>query len=605
MISKELRTRAESVLKMARRDVDALQKQDVQHVVYELQVHQVELDMQNETLRGAQRALEESYAQYRELFECAPVGYVTLDNTGRIVQANAAAATLLRAPRAKLFGQRPHASLAREDWRGLDQQLAGVSQRSSTTCEVRVKSTDMPAVHLRLDISIPHSNNLHHLIALTDISNQRRNTEALESSHHELEARVAARTAELAARNAELETQIAATIKSEAERRELEKCLREAERFQSLSVLAGGIAHDFNNLLVAVLGNAELLLVAPDLSEKWRESLILIKRGAQQAADLTRQLLVFAGQGQVTMSALRLPKLVTECLELLRSRLPPGVQLQAQITADLPEVQADRAQVSQVVMNLVVNAIEAVSGTGVISVQTRAVWLDADMLKEFQHSNTAQPGHFVILQVRDSGPGISGATLARIFDPFFSTKFAGRGLGLASVLGIVQSHHGALSVNSVVGVGSSFEIAFPAALPRVESEIPRAHTPSTWKGSGRVLLIDDDDGVRRVVAMLLAQLGFDVTAASDGEAGLELFRHAHAPFRLVVLDWIMPGFSGEQTLAALREQQPELPIILISGYSAQDLSSYDARAVCVQKPMTMSQLRSAVRQLLGQTVVHN
>ena len=196
-----------------------------------------------------------------------------------------------------------------------------------------------------------------------------------------------------------------------------------------------------------------------------------------------------------------------------------------------PEIEADRSQVGQVVMNLVTNALEALDGHGTISVQVRVEQLDADRLATFQHHQTARPGSFVVFQVEDSGPGIDPTMMARIFEPFFSTKFAGRGLGLASVLGIMHSHRGAVRAQTELGVGASFEVAFPVTARPQSTVPPPEPVEQPWRGSGSVLLVDDDNGVRTIVAKLLKELGFDVTAAEGGQVGLDLFVRRSAAFK--------------------------------------------------------------------------
>jgi signal transduction histidine kinase/CheY-like chemotaxis protein len=434
---------------------------------------------------------------------------------------------------------------------------------------------------------------------LTDISERKRSQETLESSNRELEARVASRTLELESRNRQLEKEIASRIASDEQRRALETRLRESERFESLGLLAAGIAHDFNNLLVSVLGNADLLLLTPELSESSRESLKLIKQAGHNASALTHHLLMFAGEGAVRLAAVDLPSAAVSALALLQPNLPSRIRLETQLARACPAIHADASQINQIVMNLVTNAAEAIDGQGQISVSTHAAELDAAALAEFQHHRCAQPGQFVILQVQDSGSGMDAATVSRIFDPFFSTKFTGRGLGLASVLGIAQGHCGALRVRTREGAGTSFEIAFPVS----SHEPVRLAKPSVpvldWSGSGPLLLIDDDDAVRRVLTLLLRALGFDVTAVASGKAGLELFMRKDPAFPVVVLDWLMPGLSGEQVLRALRELEPTLPVLLVSGYSAQDFESNDAYVARLQKPMTLGQLRAALRRLTG------
>ena len=598
MTTNDLRTRAEDFIRLTRRELKAFSEHDVQRVVHELQVHQVELEMQNESLRSAQTDLEEAHAHSQELFECAPIGYVMLEGSGVVVRANASAIALLGVQLPELLQRPLQRFLEIEGALLLDQQLQRSQPSVRTSCEVRLcsRAHDDPR-DIRLDISVIPSRRSHRLVTLTDISEQKRNLEALERLNEELEGRVEARTLELAERNRELEEEIATRVESETKRRQLEMRLRDAQHFESLGVLAGGIAHDFNNLLVGVLGNAELMLLKSELSAEWRESLEMIRSACRRASDLTRQLLAFAGQAQQIMSAIKLPNVVAESLELVRTRVPKGVQLQTQITADVPEIDADRGQVNQIVMNLVTNAIEAVANQGMISVKVSFARLDADQLAAFQHSQTASPGGFVVLQVRDSGPGIDDAILARIFDPFFSTKFAGRGLGLASVLGIVHSHHAALRVENTPGTGASFEVAFPIAARRPESERPRSASELESCGAGTVLLVEDDDAVRRVVAKMLTQLGFDVVAAIGGEEGLERFVRGDVQFDFIVLDWIMPGFSGEKLLAALRELSHGLPVIVISGYSAENLATRGEGVIFVQKPMTLTQLRAAVCEL--------
>jgi two-component system cell cycle sensor histidine kinase/response regulator CckA len=598
MVTDDLRARAEAAVRMTRQDIAALPKTDVQRIIHELQVHQVELQMQQEALLVTQQDLEASRAQFEELFDFAPMGYIIVDASGCVLRANAAAESMLNRTGSRVVGQRLQAFIDPKALGLFERALA----RERAGCEVPLYSTLAEARHVRLELSALPSRPSEHLIALIDVSERTHSVHALERLNEDLEARVLARTSELAARNRELEAEISIRIDRERERQVLEARLRDAERFRSLGVLAGGIAHDFNNLLAAVLGNAELMQLAPDLASSCHEPLSVIKRACRQASDLTRQLLTFAGKGRPAMTTNKLPKIVADNLELLRTGLPSGLQLQTQITTALPEIQADRSQLNQVVTNLVVNAIEAVDGSGTIVVRTRLENIDDEMLSEFYHDERTRPGSFVVLTVQDSGPGIDAETLPRIFDPFFTTKFAGRGLGLATVLGIVQSHRGALRVRSAVGDGTTFDVGFPAAEPRRQSERPPAGAVHDWKGSGPILVVDDDDGVRRVIAKLLTVIGFEVTEASGGAMAIELFESRLPRFRMVVLDWIMPELSGEQVLRRLRQVDPDVPVILVSGYSPDELGGDDERVVGLQKPMTLAQLRRAARELIEATL---
>jgi PAS domain S-box-containing protein len=593
--SRELRTRAENAVQMTRREVATLQTQDVQGLVYELQVHQIEIEMQNESLRSAQRDIEKLHEQYQELFDCAPVAYLLLDATGAIVRANTAAVMLIGDNCSRLIGQRLSAYFASEDLLALQQHLRSAQSNTRALCELRLKPVNGLHVHVRMDTSVIPSLEGNWLIVLTDISERKRSVEALERLNIELESRVAARTAELETRNRQLEAEILARTRSETHRTSLESRLREMQRLESLGTLAAGIAHDFNNLLVGVLGNSDLMLLAPELPERFREPLAQIKHSGRRAADLTRQMLMFAGRGRPILAKVSVPLVITDGFESVRSRVADRIELRAQIGADIPVIEADRGQLHQVIVNLLHNSIEAMNGPGSITVRVSAEQLSASALAEFQYPGDASPGKFVVLQVKDTGPGIAAEIMSRIFDPFFTTKFTGRGLGLATVFGIVHSHRGAIRVRTSQAGGTSFEIAFPAATVKRDSERPRRVSESGWSRTGSVLLIDDDDIVRSVVAQLLTAVGYTVTAADGGEAGLKLFGSANPPFDLVVVDWQMPGLSGDQVLKLLRELEPELPVILISGYSADDLAGNDPRLIRLQKPMTLAQLQEAVR----------
>jgi signal transduction histidine kinase len=436
---------------------------------------------------------------------------------------------------------------------------------------------------------------------LTDVSERKAMVDSLSSLTRDLEARAV----ELTARNRELQRGMAARADSEEQQRRLELRLREAQRLESLGLLAGGVAHDFNNLLVGVQGNAELLMMAPELPREQRRSLSLITRACQQAAQLTRQLLVFAGQGEISLTTLDPTAVIAETMELLRGRVPRLVTLRCELGAELPPIRADRSQLSRAVLNLVTNALEALApdAAGSVIVDARAERLGVAALGEFQHHARAAPGLYIVLRVRDSGPGIDASTMTRIFDPFFSTKLAGRGLGLASVLGIAQAHAGALRVRSDPGTGSCFELAFPVSESSATYARPGRPEVSDWNGAGRILLIDDDGAVRRVTARLLRRLGFDVTQADGGMKGLACLQLAEPGFDLVVLDWRMPGMSGQQVLAALRRLKAALPVIVISGYSADHIKSHDPHTTFLQKPVPVAQLRDTLRRLLGYPVV--
>jgi PAS domain S-box-containing protein len=594
MASKELRQRAEDAMRMTRRDVSALRDEDAQRVIHELQVHQIELEMQNESLLSTQEELETSREQYRELYDSAPVAYLSLDREARVVRANNAASTLLGIPRARLLGKPLAAFIHDAHLQRLRAHLTEARSHAAVSCELQLRCENGGFVDVQLDTSCAPGE-ADCLMVLTDMSASKRAQTELEALNRELEAHVIERTSLLEARGRALGAEISGRARSEERRRELATRLSDAERVESHGLLAGGIAHDFNNLLVSVLGNADLLLLSPGLPDDWREPLTSIKSAARSTSDLTRQLLVYAGQGHLSMAPVGLSEVVNERLESMRKRLGSDIELRTEIALDMPAIDADRVQIAQLVTNLVTNAIEALDGDGLIIVRTHLEELDAAALDLFPHCSAAAAGMFAMLEVHDTGPGIPATMVERIFEPFFTTKFAGRGLGLASVSGIVHGHHGALRVLSTVGEGTMFEVALPLTAAIRRSDPPRPRRDDAWRGFGRALLVDDDDHVRDVLGELLAYLGFQVTASSGGQEALQLFRDAAPQFELVVLDWMMPGWSGERVLKQLRELSPKLPVVLVSGYGGETRGVDDEHAIRLQKPTTLTQLQEAIQ----------
>jgi PAS domain S-box-containing protein len=602
-MTQEERARAENIVRLERRDVVSLATNDLQRLVHELQVRQVELEMENERLLSAEQERERSQEQYRELFDAAPAGYIVLDEAGTVVRANAVVRRMVSGSCTRLIGQRFADLIEHRDLSLFQAHLDDARSQTHSACEVQLRVKDGANRLVRLDIAPVPSRGSDYLIVLTETSERQFNLEAIQELNAELDARVAARTADLEQSTRKLESQIAARELAVLQRQTLDAQSREVQRLESLGLLAGGIAHDINNLLVGVLGNADLLLMEPGLPDDWRDALSVMRDAGRKASDVTRQLNIFAGRGQSNTAPVSLPHVVASSLQQLRSLLSPQIQLLAQITSDVPAIEADRAQLHQLITNLLTNAIESIRGEGVIAIDTRATWLSKVCLNDFQHSVGAEPGNYAVLRVQDSGVGIPPEHQGRIFEPFFTTKFTGRGLGLATVLGIVQSHHGAVRMRTSARGGTCFEVAFPIAQAQAVSErVAEKNRMAHWTGSGSVLLIDDDDGVRGTISLLLERMGFDVTGANGGQAGIDRYRDGDMRFDFVVLDWSMPGVSGEQVLAAIREVDPELPIVLISGYCAENLALDDEHTIRVQKPMTMQQLEEAIRTVTADSV---
>ena len=389
----------------------------------------------------------------------------------------------------------------------------------------------------------------------------------------------------------------------EAQRR-LELQIQQAQKLESLGILAGGIAHDFNNLLTAILGNADLAKTEVLPGTAVHANLDDIEVASRRAADLCRQMLAYSGKGSFVIDAVDMPTLVREMAHMLDVSISKKVQLNMQFADDVPAVEADVTQIRQVVMNLITNASEAIGDApGVIVLRLGALEADRSYLEQTVLTKVPA-GRYAFLEVTDTGCGMDESVRARLFDPFFTTKFTGRGLGMAAVLGIVRGHQGAITVESTPGKGSTFRVLLPAASG------PTATTTDTgdgrepgWQGSGLVLLIDDEEVVRSLGKKMLERLGFEVLTAVDGEEGVEVFRRRHHDIQCVVLDLTMPRMDGSACLAALQEVREDVCVILSSGYSEQEVASRFAGsglAGFIQKPYQLATLRRTLHAAIGE-----
>ena len=392
--------------------------------------------------------------------------------------------------------------------------------------------------------------------------------------------------------------------RAEQERIGLERRLQETQKLESLGVLAGGIAHDFNNLLTGILGNASLakLDLAPD--SPLEPAIAQIETAALRAADLCRQMLAYSGKAPFVIVPVDLAHLVEDTTRLLHLSLNKKARLVLDLAPALPPVLADATQMRQVVMNLVLNAAEALGTTaGTITVTARRTDIGPERLRLCHTCGDFPGGDCLELRVADTGCGMTPETLARIFDPFFTTKFTGRGLGLSAVLGIVRGHHGALDVASTPGMGTTFTILLPVAATPAASATAVAD-PSAWQGTGTVLIADDEEPVRDVLAHMLARLGFAVVAAPDGAEAINHFREEPERFAAVLLDVSMPRRDGLETLHEIRHLRPDTPVLLISGHGSGELLAKFAEERLdgiVQKPFTTPALREALHRALAQS----
>jgi PAS domain S-box-containing protein len=389
---------------------------------------------------------------------------------------------------------------------------------------------------------------------------------------------------------------------AEAERKLMEVKLQETQKLESLGLLAGGIAHDFNNLLTGILGNANLAR-GEDTHPEIEPYLDQIERSAERAADLCGQMLAYAGKARFEVQQVDLSTAVDDTTVLIRSSVGKHVTLDLALARDLPSVEGDLTQVRQIIMNLVLNASEAIEDRpGRIRITTGTMAADRNYLAATHLAPDLPPGRYVFLEVSDTGRGMSRETQARIFDPFFSTKFTGRGLGLAAVLGIVRSHRGALRVESEEGRGSTFRLLLPASPVSARADAATRTPAQAWRGSGVALVIDDEPAVRHVAQRMLATFGLEVVTAASGQEGLAKLRERPNVFAVVLLDLTMPGMSGDETYQHLRTIRTDLPVVLMSGFSHQEAAArFDGHVLAgfLQKPFRLERLREIVRDAVA------
>jgi PAS domain S-box-containing protein len=386
----------------------------------------------------------------------------------------------------------------------------------------------------------------------------------------------------------------------EEESRKVQAQIQHVQKLEGLGLLAGGIAHDFNNLLMAVLGNADLALEDLPAGSPGRSNVQEVKVIAVRAAELCRQMLAYSGKGKFVVEPLDLSELVEDMAHLLTVSISKRAMLKVDYVRNLPSILADASQMRQVVMNLVINASEAVAErSGVISISTGLTECDAAFLRTTYLCDAA-PGLFVTLEVSDTGCGMDAATLARIFDPFFTTKFTGRGLGLAAVLGIVRGHKGAIKVSSEPGRGTTFKVLFPASMEPALARVPDGDMDG-WSGSGTILLVDDEEPVKVIARRMLERSGFQVITASDGREGVERFRECADRIVAVIMDLTMPHMDGDAAFGEMHRLRSDVPVILSSGYTEQDVEQRVlGRGVAgyIQKPYTRHELLRVLRRVL-------
>jgi two-component system, cell cycle sensor histidine kinase and response regulator CckA len=537
--------------------------------LHELRVHQIELEMQNEELRRAQEELEVSRARYFDLYDLAPVGYFTLSELGLILEANLTAAKLLGVARSDLVKQPLSRFILPED----------------------------QDIHYR-----------HHKQLLETGNPQAWELRVLKKDSAPRWVRVEATTAQGpdgASVCRAVMGDITESKLAEQEQAKLEAQNRQLQKAEGLGRMAGAIAHHFNNYLTAVMGNLELAI--GDLSRGGAPAgkLTDALQAAREAAKVSTLMLTYLGQPQARHEPLDLSEVCRRSLPMLRAAMPKDMVLATDLPSLGPTISANANQIQQVLTNLVTNAWEAGGGSrNAVHLTVKTVPLaDIPASHRFPIGWRPHDSTYACLEVVDAGRGIADKDIEKLFDPFFSSKFTGRGLGLSVVLGIVRARGGAVTVETEPGRGSTFRVFLPLSAEEVLSQPDQTAKSPEIHGGGTVLLAEDEEMVRKVGEAALTDLGFAVLLAKDGIQALEVFRQHKDEIRFVLCDLTMPRMNGWETLAALRKLAPGLPVILASGYDKADVMAGDHPELpqaFLSKPYQFKELRDAIGRALVQ-----
>jgi len=387
----------------------------------------------------------------------------------------------------------------------------------------------------------------------------------------------------------------------ELEKRELEQQFQQTQKLESLGVLAGGIAHDFNNILAIIMGYSALIKMDYETAE---ENIPQIEKAAERAAALCRQMLAYAGKATLTQTQVNMWMLVDEMVNMLKTTIPQNVVIKAELSTDIPFIMGDASQIRQIAMNLIINASEAIGKEqGEIKVLLTKATVTTGQSDKDYHGKVIPPSVYVCLEVTDTGCGMDEETKWRIFEPFYTTKFTGRGLGMSAVLGIIQAHNGSLQLFSEQGKGTTFKVYLPVKTSGSDKDEyqKQPDTSAPWLGSGTILLVEDEEPIRIIAKALLKKIGFTVVEAVNGKEALELYQKNATDITLVMTDMGMPVMDGYELFHELKKLNPGLPIIVSSGYGDAEVSSridIDDIAGLISKPYNPNQLREVLKGIV-------
>ena len=555
----------------------------VAELVYELQVHQVELECQNQELRRAHEEIAALQRVDRDLYELAPCGYVTLDPQGIIQRANRTATCLLRCEREHLV-QSPFSRWVAGEWQDAFGAARHQAADQGQTQEVELPLRLGNPGHATDPATAPNEEAWRHVSIAPECFNDGRVREY----------RVVL-------------LDIDARKRAEQDNARLEHQMAQAQRLESIGRLAGGVAHDLNNRLMPILIHAECLLEEAEAEDPRRESYQAIITESERARDLVRHLLAFSRQQALVFSPLDVNQVVQNLHALLKRTLREDIQLELHLADNLPPVDGDAGQLENVLLNLTVNAQDAMPNGGTLSLSTDSTRLplDTDSTPE-----RLPPGRYIRLTVQDTGVGIADEVKPWLFEPFYTTKPAGEGtgLGLSSSHGIIEQHGGGFTVTSASDQGTAFTVWLPAragaepAVPTPPAEPALTSGSEPSRPSATLLLVEDEAGLRDLMHQVLERAGYTVIAAENGSRALNHLPYHRGPLDLLLTDVVMPDMSGPRLAEQVLERYPSLPIIFLSGYPADAFppgSNYPERSLFLSKPISIRRLVNAVESALA------
>jgi PAS domain S-box-containing protein len=588
-VASGLRRAAEDQIKAKTAEVDLPRPdEDMLQLVHELQVHHIELEMQNEEMRRSEEELMASRDKFSLLYDFAPMGYFTLDRKGTIRTVNLTGATLLGIERSSIINRRFVHFVADKDRHPFTAFLGRIFElQARDNCEVMLSKGGAPPLVVRIEAAAVESGQ-ECLVAVIDITAHTKTENELQKSNSLLQERTF-----------KLEQTVAALSKEIAEREKLEQQLLQAQKMESIGLLAGGVAHEFNNQLTAISGYGQLLKDRiPDDDELMQESIEQVLKGAARATELTRSLLTFSRKQENNPKPVTVNSIIDNVSTLIRRVVGEDVEFSIVFACQELLVMADSGQIQQVLLNLATNARDAMSSGGRLRIRTKPVTVKngSEMLYEL-----ALPGNYAQISVSDTGTGIDEKLFDKLFEPFYTTKEVGKGtgLGLSIAYGIIKQHGGSILVSSESGKWTTFNIYLP--LMRGEAVEPETGIMSAVTGGTETLLIaEDEEIVRFFMKRTLEKAGYRVITAGDGEEAVARFRENDA-IDLVLSDVVMPKKNGKEILDEIRKLRPDIKVIFSSGYTADILHAKGIREEGLEfmaKPFTTNDLLQKIREML-------